>query len=265
MQQHPTLIYDGPFSENVLNIVPKVNSEAEITADQAKQKVIEFIGMDRIQEIGSYSEKGEGRIPVYPFYAVLKNGDKNTPVDIDVSKNGGHIVYMLDTRQVGQPALDVKKAIDTGLNFLSSRGYNDMIPSFSQRTDNILTVNYVYTQKSGGNNVVIYPDQIKLKIALDNGDIVGVEAEKFLSAHTSRNIPSPKISVEAARAKASPKVEVTNSRLTIIPLLSKREVFCYEFVGRKGDSTYAIYINAENGNEENILQIIDTPDGQLAM
>lgn len=265
MQQHPTLIYDGPFSENVLNITPKVMVEHEITFEDAKQRVIDFIGSDKIGEIGTYSEQGDGRVPVYAFYVIVKGRDKNSPVDIDISKNGGHVVYMLDTRDVGQPTIDVKKAIDIGLKFLNDKGFKDMIPTFSQRSDNILVTNYVYTQNNGDANVVIYPDQIKVKVALDNGEITGVEAEKYLVAHSIRNLPKAKLSVGEARAKASTKMQITNTRLSLIPLLSTREVFCYEFVGKKDDTTFVVYINAENGNEENILQIIDTPDGQLAM
>jgi germination protein YpeB len=104
-----------------------------------------------------------------------------------------------------------------------------------------------------------------VKIALDKGDIIGFEGEKYLVSHTDRKLPKAKISVDQARLKASSKMQVTNSRLALIPLLSSREVFCYEFAGKKDDTTYVVYINAENGNEENILQIIDTPDGQLAM
>ena len=265
MQDHPTLIYDGPFSENVLNIKPRVTAEAQINMDAAKKKVSEFIGADKIQEIGSYSSKADGNIPAYPFYVILKNKDKNSPVNIDISKNGGHIIFMLDNRVIGQQTIDVKRAIDIGLKFLIDKGYKDMIPSFSQRMNGVAVINYIYTQSSGTSNIVIYPDQIKLKIALDNGEIIGFEAEKYLTAHSTRNIPKPKISVAQARLKANPLMQVTNSRLVIIPLLSTKEVFCYEFAGKKGDNTFVVYINAENGNEENLLQIINTPEGQLAM
>jgi len=270
MQNHPTLIYDGPFSENVLNIKPRVLDEGEVTMEQARGKVEKLFGKDKIEEIGLYSSKdgsavGDGTIPSYPFYVKLKGRDKDSTIDIDISKNGGHIIFMLDSRAVGQPKIDVKKAIDIGLKFLNDMGYKDMIPSFSQKTDSVLVTNYVRTQSNGETNVVIYPDQIKVKIALDNGEIVGVEAEKYLIAHYDRDLPKAKISVEEARAKANSNIKVTNTRMALIPLLSKREVFCYEFVGKVGDSTFIVYINAENGNEENILQILDTPEGQLAI
>jgi germination protein YpeB len=86
-----------------------------------------------------------------------------------------------------------------------------------------------------------------------------------LVAHSIRKLPKPSISVDKARQNASSKLKITNTRLALIPMNSTREVFCYEFVGKRDKDTFIIYINAENGREENILQIIDTSDGQLAM
>lgn len=265
VQKHPSLIYDGPFSENVLNITPKVTVEATVTIEQAKDKVAEIIGKDRIQEINNYSSTGDGKVPTYPFSVTLKDRDKNSSVFIDISKNGGHLVYMLDSRTVGQETIDVKKGIDIGLKFLGDKGFDNMVPSFSQKSDNTLVVNYIYFQNNGQSNVLIYPDQVKIKIALDNGDIIGVEAEKYFTAHTKRTLPKAKLSAEEARAKANPNMEVKNTRLAVIPQPSQKEIFCYEFVGKLNDGLYVVYINAENGNEEDILQIIDTPGGQLAL
>ena len=53
--------------------------------------------------------------------------------------------------------------------------------------------------------------------------------------------------------------------LAIIPTEWKTELFCYEFKGKVDDTEFLVYINAENGNEENILVIINTPNGTLTM
>ena len=39
----------------------------------------------------------------------------------------------------------------------------------------------------------------------------------------------------------------------------------YEFKGRIEDNNFIVYINTENGKEENIFMIIDTPGGTLAI
>ncbi len=50
-----------------------------------------------------------------------------------------------------------------------------------------VTINYAYEQ-----NVIVYPDLIKLKIALDNGEILGIETTGYLNNHTERNISRSK-------------------------------------------------------------------------
>ncbi len=39
------------------------------------------------------------------------------------------------------------------------------------------------------NGVIIYPDLVKVTVALDNGDIVGYEAMGYLMSHHDRDIP----------------------------------------------------------------------------
>ena len=43
----------------------------------------------------------------------------------------------------------------------------------------------------------------------------------------------------------------------------KTEIFCYEFKGKVDGTDFLVYVNAKTGKEENILVIIDTPDGIL--
>ncbi len=37
VMQYPSLIYDGPFSDNVLEITPRINSQKKITEKEAKK------------------------------------------------------------------------------------------------------------------------------------------------------------------------------------------------------------------------------------
>ena len=43
------------------------------------------------------------------------------------------------------------------------------------------------------------------------------------------------------------------------------EILCYEFKGKVNDKNYIVYINAENGREEDILLVVDTGNGTLTM
>lgn len=260
IQQYPTLIYDGPFAENVLNIKPKVLSLPEVSKEKAQEAAASIVGKDRVESIKLYSDKAKETVPSYGFTLKLKNR-KDDDINIDISKNGGKVVYMLDTRTVMEPKIQMKEAIGRGLKYLDSMGYKDMIPSFSLMYDSTAVINYVHVK----DKVVIYPDQIKLKVALDNGEIIGIESMHYLIAHTERKIPKPKISVDEARKNVSQRLNIKNQRLSIIPMESQREVFCYEFYGDYNKEKYVVYINALNGFEERILKILDTPNGELTM
>jgi len=51
----------------------------------------------------------------------------------------------------------------------------------------------------------------------------------------------------------------------LIPTNYKKELFCYEFKGKLNNNDFIIYINAETGEEEDILMIVNTPNGVLTM
>lgn len=259
-QEYPTLIYDGPFSENVLSIKPKVTLEPKLGIDRAREAVHKAFPGKNIKTIGFYSEKGGETIPSYSL-SVNFNGGKDTDASIDISKNGGRIVYMLYPRDINKASLSMKDAVKRGNIYLKSIGYNNMIPTYNLRYDNTAVVNYVYVD----NKYVIYPDQIKLKIALDNGEVVGIEAAHYLTAHAARKFPQKIISLAQARKMVSSAMTVKNIRKAIIPMESKREVYCYEFFGANGSDRFFAYINAISGKEERILKVVPSENGDLTM
>ena len=134
-----------------------------------------------------------------------------------------------------------------------------MKPTYYLKQGGAVTLNYAYEQ----DNVTIYPDLIKVKIALDNGEVLGMETTGYLNNHTERNIEKPSISMQEAKSSLNKKLEITSEGLAIIPTEWKTEIFCYEFKGKVDGTDFLVYVNAKTGKEENILVIIDTPDGIL--
>ena len=66
-------------------------------------------------------------------------------------------------------------------------------------------------------------------------------------------------------ATLNKNLDIQSQKLTIIPTEWKTELLCYEFKGKIDETEFLVYINAKNGREENILVIIETPGGILAM
>lgn len=261
--QYPALIYDGPFSDNVLDIKPKINLQKEVSQKQAEEVARNVIGKDKIESIQLDPNQGKGKIDSYRFSVAIKGrADKNERITCEISKPGGRVLYLLNGRKVSNPTIDVKKATDTGSNYLETIGYNNMNPTYSLNYGNTAVINYVYKQQ----NYMIYPDQIKIKVALDDGSIIGIESEKYLIAHEeNRNIPAPKVTAEQAKQRIGKRLNVTNVRLAVVPTETNKEVLCYEFSGNYKEDSFIVYINAETGYEQKIVQIINTPNGKLTM
>ena len=240
--EYEGLIYDGAYSEHIEKAEKKGLKGNEITEEEAKNRAIEFAKEDRIEEIKSNGFTQNGDIPSYQFSIKLKDSDANNPMSISISKIGGHIVYMNYNREIKEEIITQEEANKIGQDFLSSRGIEHMKATYFLKQANAVTINYAYIQ----DDVTIYPDLIKVKIALDNGEILGMETSGYLNNHEVRDIPSVKISKEQARKYLNNNLEITTEDLAIIPTEWKTEILCYEFKGKVNDLDFLVYINAEN-------------------
>lgn len=261
--QYPALNYDGPFSDNVLEIEPKVMAEKEVSEKDAMETIKNIFGKDKIENIENIKIEGKTRIPSYTFHITFKDrAEKDDKTVVEVTKNGGKIVYLLNNRAVGKPTLDINKATEAGSEFIAKIGYKNMKPSYTLNYENTAVISYVYNQ----GEVAVYPDQVKLKIALDDGSIIGIESEKFLVSHIeNRKIASPAVTVEKAQEKVGKRLKISKINLAIIPTEANKEVLCYEFLGSYNGKDFIVYVNAATGYEQRIIEIIDTPNGRLTI
>ena len=254
--EYTGLIYDGAFSEHIIGVEKKGLTGDEIDEETAKQKAEEFIGKDKISNTQNNGFVENGDIPVYRFEMTTKDNQK---IGISISKKGGHVVYLISNRDVEEQKIDEQEAISKGKEYLTSKGFSNMQETYYMKQDGFIIVNYAYKQ----DNVIIYADLIKVKIALDNGDVIGLETTGYLNNHYIRQISIPKISIESARNNLSAKSQITSHGLAIIPTEWKTEKFCYEFKGKIENVDFIAYINAETGEEEDILIVTNTESGSL--
>ena len=252
--EYSGLIYDGAFSEHITSSEKKGLTGDEIDEETAKQKAEEFIGKDKIKSTQNNGFVENGSIQVYRF-EMTTNDDKT--IGISISKKGGHIVFMNYNRDVKEEKISEKEALQKGKEYLASKGFNNMQETYYMKENGFITVNYAYKQ----GDVLMYADLIKVKIALDDGEVIGLETTGYLNCHYERSIPSNKISIEEARKNLSDKAQITSQGLAMIPTEWKTEKYCYEFKGKIEDIDFIAYINAETGEEEDILIVTNTPNG----
>lgn len=259
--EYAGLIYDGAFSEHMTNPERKGLTGEDITEEEAKQKVTDFIGQEKIKQINSNGLSENGNIPSYQFYITLNDEKEENAVSVAISQKGGHIVYMNYNREVQAESISQERANEIGKEFLNSKGFPNMKETYYLKQSGIVTINYAYTQ----DDVVMYPDLIKVKIALDNGEILGIETTGYLNSHQTRDISKVKITKEEAKKNINSNLEILSEGLAVIPTEYQTEVLCWEFKGKIKDREFLVYINTETGKEEDILVILETPDGTLTM
>lgn len=257
----PELIYDGPFADQMINRKPVGLPNNDVSLEEARNIAAEFFGKDRVMNIEAFEEGehiNELRIPAYTFHIYPNNQQKDLAVYIGVSKKGGKVVWMANPRNVSGESLSVEEGEQKALKYLEEKGFKNMEPNYSLKYDGTVLYNFTYKE----NNVTIYPDLVKVKVALDTGEAVGFDASAYYLNHQDRNIGTPHINEATAREKIKTEFNIDSARLALIPK-GKNEILCYEFKGKYKDSDFIVYINALDGREEQILQIIKNDNGTL--
>ena len=253
----PSLIYDGPFSEHIQNMKPvylegmKTVSKEEAVLSAAKLLEIK-------QSAFEYTGLREGNLPAYMLSAETENGT----VYAEVTVAGGVVLEVMNPRSVGSAGISSEDAVEAARTFLNKAGYENMSESYYMTNGNVCTVNFAYTQSG----VICYPDLIKVSVAMDNGEIVGFETMGYVMSHTQRNLPSAEATKEEALKKVSPRLTVLSHQMAVIPTEGKYEVYCHEFkCETESGRHYIIYVNAETGEEEKILILIESESGTLTL
>jgi len=262
MTDYPELIYDGPFSDQILNVKPKGLGEGTVDEKEAEKIALDFIGVKNPEEINMFNKgesTGSSNIDAYTF-SITPEGEESSII-IGVSVKGGKVIWMENPRNVESKKLSDKEALRVAKEFLDKNGYTNMQANYSTKYEDSIVYNFAYEH----NGIPIYTDLIKVKVALDNGEVIGIDASKFLKSNHKRELPKPKISEKEAKDKIRIGFEIKKVRLAVIPDNGNNDLLCYEFSGTYKGADFIVYINALDGSQEDILRIIQDENGTLMM
>lgn len=253
MGDFPSLIYDGPFSDHILLREAKmIQGQKEISKEEAKKIAATFCSVDPSQ----LKEEGEegGTIPSYRF--------SNDQIDIGVTKAGGFVTYLLNSRLCDETTMSPEDAAKRAQTLLEERGLTGFQESYYMVDNGICTINFAYND----NGITYYTDLVKVGIAMDNGEMVFFDGRGFLMNHHDRTLPEKKFTLEQAQAVLSKYLEVMDAGEAVIPTGGQNESYCYEFHCKGKDSDEVlVYINVENCMEEDILLLLYSDNGIFTM
>jgi len=225
----------------------------KISKEEAKRIALDFVGKQEGKGVRvDVDENGKGE--EYSAYSVrIHTPNERSSINMDVTKRGGKVVWLMDERQIGKEKISIEQARKSGQKFLRAHGYGDMEVSEVDNYQGSAVFTFVPVQ----DGVRIYPDSVVVEVALDTGNVHAFNSTEYLFNNKKRTIPKPKISKEQARTHVNPAVKVTGQRLALIEGKSDgNEVLAWEMNGNFEGNTYLIYINAETGDEEEVVKMV---------
>ena len=253
----PTLIYDGPFAESVLNPDIKGLPDNEITKEAAEQYIRDNFTTYDIKDVKFVNETN-GIFTTYNFKLSTTN---NLDLFIQLSKKGGILVEITSIGTGGEQNLSVGECQEIAKTFARNLGFNDMYPVWSTVNGKVAYVNLAPIVSG----VIYYPDLIKVKVDRLFGLVTGWESRSYCYNHTARSLPTPALTLTQAQEKVSSLLTVIEKNKALIPNKFSGETLTYEFICTWKDYTYYVYINSITGEEANILRVIKTNQGDLIL
>lgn len=251
-EDFPTLLYDGPFSEQILNKKSQLLRDSEVKSQEECMKIAANCLGVNVQKI-SFDADEQSKLPCYTFNCGRYN--------ISVTKQGGYIKSILYSGIINETTIDEKRAIGFAKDFLNKIGYTDMAESYFTIQNNVCTINFAYKK----DDVYYYSDLIKCSISMRDGKIISLDAQTYLTNHTKRKAFKSTKTANDFRSNISNYLTINSVKKCVIPKENGSEIECFEYscVSKDTGDEALVYINSSTGNEEDIMILLKTDNGTL--
>lgn len=246
------------FSDSHMDsaLIGKATDQHEYIYLENKEQIDETEALKRAKEIFSVDHENDLEISKTkdgadtPLYSInYENEDKRAYMDI--TEVGGYPLSILVDRPTDEKKLSLHEGQHKAEEYLNKYNFTDMQIYESSEYDDIGVYSFVYQQ----DDIKVFSDSIEVKVALDNGDLLGLNAQNYFMNHHDRKIPEPSLSMEEAKENVHENIKIEEQSLAIIDNDLGKEVLAYEFLGVLNDETYRIFINAMDGSEEKIERL----------
>jgi len=245
---------DIQFTGNNLGIVPKPTglTGKNISPQKALVIVRRFLGPEFKNAAIKFERLIYGGFTSY-MLTVTNPGGKTPELQLSISLKGGHVAWMLGNRNVPRAKLNLAQTGQIAKSFLDRNGYPPMESVSAERFDNIATI----TLAASSHQVIYYPELIKVQVAQDNGEILGMDAIAYLTFYDpgEQVYPKPRLGESEIRRLLNPHLKPTRIRLTQVLDEMYNKIFCYEVTGTLDDDHYLVYYNANTGKEEKLRRV----------
>ncbi|MFJ7826227.1 PepSY1/2 domain-containing protein [Psychrobacillus sp. NPDC096623] len=212
--------------------------DAEITVDEAKQRFVEMFPEFKDAKIHITESSKDAPYPFYhiEFHKGIRIGYA------DLTKKGGHILSFLLERPFEKTTINVQQMKDKSAEYIKTLGFTDT--EMVEFRENSIAWHLAFARKDKNNDALIYADGIQLKIAKDNGELLGLNAMEYIQ---KEKIDKQELVPINKGELFSSNFTIEEERLAYVENKQLQQRLAYQILARNDSiGTYKIYIDTEN-------------------
>ncbi len=243
---YPAMIFDGPFSTALETKQVKGIGKTEYSKEQAQAYLKDTVFKGREVKI-DYDGETNGDLSTWNFKIHCKAKDYIA----QVSKFGCLLLTMSSYIEGRDPIIDDNYARELAKTFANNIGFQKMDVVWSETKENISYINLAPVI----DDVIMYPDLVKVKVDLTAQDIIGFEAVNYALNHVDRTCEFL-IDQQKAEQNLGFDYNILKINRAVIRLDSGKEICAYEYVLERIDGMYYYYIDAKTGEIAKVLKLV---------
>ncbi|MFJ5764198.1 PepSY1/2 domain-containing protein [Lysinibacillus sp. NPDC093210] len=181
----------------------------------------------------------------YPFYHIQFHQGIRLGY-VDLTEKGGHLLSYLVERPVDEAKLSQEEIIKKAEEHLKRLEMKDV--AFVESRENHLAWHVTFARVNPGDNALIYADGVQLKIAKDNGELLGANAMEYIQEEA---IKPQKANPIDWKTFFDDNVRVEEVRNIYTDNGQFEQRLCYEVIAvrdEQAQETFRIVVDAENHN-----------------
>lgn len=212
--------------------------DSEVSTEEVKQKFIQLF--PELKGSTIHITESSKDAP-YPFYHIQFHKDIRIGY-ADFTKKGGHLLSYLLERPFDQTTISGEQMKEKALNYMKSFDYADA--EMVDFRENHIAWHLAFARKDKKNDALVYADGVHLKIAKDNGELLGLNAMEYIQKETIEPQEVVPLNYEEL---FSGDFTIEEEKLAYVENKELQQRLAFEILGRNDSiGTYKIYIDTEN-------------------
>lgn len=251
----PSLPLEGAFGEEESEVTLKaLEKEKEISSAEGEEIVKKVLKEYRLSDVEC---TGQASVKGFTCYNYRARDSRSREFFVQLTKSGGKLMQFNSFEECFANNFNTEQSLAIAEEFLSACGFENLSPVSVVETGT--TTDLLFCHDEDG--VLCLSDKVKVKVCSTRGIVTGVEAFSYWLNHGERQIESPRLTREDILSRAAGLKE-ESVRLALVPV-NGEEILCYELTGSMDEETYAVYYDANTGEEVALFFVENSDAGRL--